>query len=279
MTTTSTDAPEAPIDPRMRARRREVRRREGRRRLRRLGAVAAMAGLVAAGALVTLSPVLDVDRVEVRGAVRTGIEEVQRAAGIDLGEPMVTLVGGSAEKGVEALPWVARATMVRSWPAKVIITVEERVAAAIARAGDGRRVLIDAEGRQLVVVAADDGAVDLPVLQGPPFDATPGSMVGHWASGAIELARRLGAGFDDVVVTVVDGALEARVSGAGVKDLLVRFGTPDRLESKVLALASVLAGAEPEPPPVVVDVRAPGAPSLTRAAPGPYALDRNKRFT
>lgn len=269
MTTTSTSRP--PIDPRIKARRREVRRHQGRRRLRRLGALGALAGVVLAGALLGVSPVLDVDRIEVRGAVRTGTDEVRRAASIDTGDPMVGVRTGRAERSLEALPWVADASIVRSWPATVVLDVEERVAAVFVDGGAGRGVLVDAGGHQLVEVgAADPLAEGLPTLRGPRFDPAPGGALGSWARGALELAGRLDAGFPDatVGVEVVGDRLEARLQSASDGDLVVRFGTADRLEAKVAALTSVLERAEPRP--VVVDVQAPDAPALT--PPGPARM-------
>ncbi|HSH23504.1 MAG TPA: FtsQ-type POTRA domain-containing protein [Acidimicrobiales bacterium] len=211
---------------------------------------------------------LDVDRVEVRGAVRTGTAEVRGAASIHPGEPMVAVRTGRATRALEALPWVAEVTVVRSWPATVVIDVEERVAAAFVDAGAGRGVLVDAGGHQLVGAGAADALAEgLPTLRGAPFDPAPGRPLGSWAAGALELAGRLDAGFADatVEVVVVDDRLEARLQGASVGDLLVRFGTSDRLEAKIAALASVVERAEPRP--AVVDVQAPDAPALT--PPGP----------
>lgn len=263
---TSTRVADVPIDPRIRARRRDVRRREGRRRLHRLGVVAVVACLALAGALAVLSPLVDVEHVEVRGASRSDVDEVRRAAGIEPGDPMVTVRVGGAVDAVESLPWVAGATAAREWPSTVVVSVEERAAAAVADAGGGRRVLVDASGRQLAVLEpGEDPGPRLSTLSGPPFDPAPGQALAPWATGALDAAHRLRGAFDGAAVHVaaLDGGLEARLQGPGEGELVVRFGSPDRLEDKVQALRSVLAAAGP--PPAVVDVRAPNAPALTRA--------------
>ncbi|MBW3575299.1 MAG: FtsQ-type POTRA domain-containing protein [Actinobacteria bacterium] len=268
MTTTSSRRPGHDIDPRIRHRRQEVRRHEGRRRLRRLAVVGGVAGFVAAGALLTSSPLLDVDRVEVEGVVHTDAEEVRRAAAIDIGEAMLTVRGSRATRAIEKLPWVATATVVRSWPATVIVNVAERSAVAVADLGAHRQVILGADGRQLAVVSrGDQRAEGLPVLQGLQFEPAPGQAVDPSDMGALELAERLGAQFDaaEVRVVVTDGAVEAALSRKPGGELVARFGTPDRLEAKVSALASVVqqAGAGV----AVVDVSAPDAPALTRAGP------------
>lgn len=267
MTTTSTGRPEPLIDPRIRDRRREIRRREGRRRLRRLAAVAGAATFVVSGVLVVLSPVLDVDRLAVRGAARTDVAEVGRVSGIEVGAPMATFLASKAAERVETLPWVARARVSRSWPSTVVVTIDERTPAAIAVAGgDGRKVLIDADGRQLAVTGDDGG---LPAISGLGFTPAPGVLLGEAASGALELATHLAAAFPDRRLSVVvdaGGALEARITGADGGEVRSLVGEPDRIPAKVLALASVLEQAGRTPPPSVVDVRAPDAPALTRAS-------------
>ncbi|MGI9033123.1 MAG: hypothetical protein ACR2HY_05490, partial [Acidimicrobiales bacterium] len=58
-----------PIDPRIRRRQLQVRRAEGRRRLRLLVATSIVVAVLGAGWGLTRSPLLDVDRVTVQGAV------------------------------------------------------------------------------------------------------------------------------------------------------------------------------------------------------------------
>lgn len=267
MTATSADRREPGIDPRIRERRREIRRHEGRRRLRRLGALAGAGVLAAGGAVVVLSPVLDVDRVVVRGAVRTDPAEVGRASGIDVGDPMATLSGPRAASSVERLPWVARATVTRSWPGTVIVSIDERTAVAVAVASGGRRVVVDAGGRQLGFTA-DDELLALPIIEGLHVEPAPGQFVGAEAAGALELAERLVAAFPAGTVAVAmdgRGALEARVTPAGSAQVRAVVGSSDRLADKVLALVSVVEQSGTDAAPAVVDVRAPDAPALTRA--------------
>ncbi len=269
MTTTATGRRVPNIDPRIRERRREIRRHEGRRRLRRLGVLTASGTRAAGGALVVLSPVLDVDRVVVRGAVRTDPAEVERASGIDVGDPMVTLARTRAAKEVETLPWVARATVARSWPGTVIVSIDERTAVAVAVAVDGRRVLLDAGGRQLGLADEDDQGLALPIVEGLPVEPAPGRSVDAGATGALELAGRLVAAFPGatVVVTVDRSALEARIAPVGSAEVRAVVGTSDRLADKVLALVSVVEQSGAATVPVVVDIRAPDAPALTRGGP------------
>src|SRR5690606_26352017 len=113
-------------DPRMRSRRIGVRREAGRRRLRRMLAGAAVAAALVGAAALTRTSLLDVDRIEVEGAARSGAAEVRRAAGVATGEPLVDVDTGAVAARVEELAWVAQARVDRAWPATLRIRVTER---------------------------------------------------------------------------------------------------------------------------------------------------------
>ncbi|HYD10757.1 MAG TPA: hypothetical protein VEA78_11690, partial [Acidimicrobiales bacterium] len=60
-----------------------------------------------------------------------------------------------------------------------------------------------------------------------------------------------------------DGTLEASVRLRDGHDATVRFGAPDQLEAKLLALGSVLETTDPAGLRII-DVRVPSGPALTR---------------
>ncbi len=256
------------VDPRLRARRRDVRRDEGRRRLRRLQVALGALGAAAGTYGLALSPVLDVDRVEVQGAARTGAAAVEEATGIDSGEAMLTLKLARIAGAVEALPWVDTATVTRRWPGELAVTVTERRPLAVVAANAGSWVVVDGDGRQLVVV--DEGAFpELARIVGLDFDPEPGVTMSGDVLGALELIRLLPAGLSEGVgqVTVSDRGIELSLPGQRDNVTLVRFGAPSLLTDKVEALvaladAGVLTGS---PEPLEVDVRVPDAPVLTRS--------------
>ena len=266
MTAPAREGPLA-VDPRLRARRREIQRHQGRRRLRRLQAALGLAALGAGAWALAVSPVADVDRVVVEGANRSGNDAVEEATGIHRGEAMATLDIGQADAGVEDLPWVATATVARRWPSSVVVVVTERRPMAVVVAADGSRVAVDAEGRQLAVV--EEGAFPgLVGITGLAPRADPGAGLGRDAAAPLELADLLSDAVPGLTseLAVVEGELEVRLLGGAGAEVLVRFGDGGLLADKVTALVALIdAGVVAEgPAPLEVDVRVPDAPVLTR---------------
>ncbi|MGH9266298.1 MAG: hypothetical protein ACRD1D_16565, partial [Acidimicrobiales bacterium] len=82
------------MDPRFRERRVEVRREEGRRRLRVLVGITATVLVGTGGWAATGSPLLDLDRVVVEGAVRTDPTEARFASGLRRGQRLIDVDEG-----------------------------------------------------------------------------------------------------------------------------------------------------------------------------------------
>lgn len=263
--------PTVPIDPRLQARRRDIRRQQGHQRRRRLAAALGALAVTSTGWALALSPMLDVDRVVVRGAAMSGDAVLGDVAGINPGQAMVTLDLEAAQVALEGSPWVARATVRRSWPGTVVISVSERTPVAAVRVGDtttGQWALVDADGRQLRLVAEEELA-PLVRIEGLPVEGRPGARLGPELAGALELAGRLSSALPvqpSRVTVAPGGGLEAVVSaGSGSPQVRALLGDGDYLDEKVVALVTVLEQAELKPAPdlSVIDVRVPDAPALT----------------
>lgn len=263
---TSTDErrPVPAIDPRIRARRIAVQRDVGRRRLHRLGFVAGAAAVALGAVGLALSPLLDVDRVVVVGAGRVDPGAVRRAAGIDPGDPLVTLDAAGAATRVRAVPWVATAAVERAWPGTVRIAVVEREPVAGLLRGDGRAALVDLGGRVLADVPAGEAGVLL--VSGLAEPGPPGSTVAD-ATGALDVARSLPASLlarTGGLHVEQDGTMALRLALAeGEEPALVALGDDQRLAEKLTALTTVLASV-PLDDLAVIDVAVPSAPALTR---------------
>jgi cell division protein FtsQ len=250
------------VDPRMRSRRIGVRRAAGRRRLKRVTILLGML-VVASGAVVaSQSSMLDVDRLVVSGARRTGADDVLRVSRVEQGDPMVGVDPAEVARRVEALPWVDEATVVRSWPATVRIEVTERSVAAVVQVTDERVALVDAHGRVLAIEPRPPDTLyetDEPLLvTGVEGRVAEGEMLGSEARPALRLAVAVGERMPGVVASV-STELDAVLVGGGA----IRFGSPAQLDVKVVAAKAVLDDVDTGCLDVL-DVRVPGSPALTR---------------
>jgi cell division septal protein FtsQ len=126
---------------------RRRRRRRALRLARRLGAwvcaallVVALGGALVLGArwLVTARP-FAVERIEVVGQSQLSADEVIAASGLSPGQNFFRLDARRAVAGVEALPRVRRAELVRAFPNRATLLVEERQPFLLVHAGGLQR--------------------------------------------------------------------------------------------------------------------------------------------
>jgi cell division protein FtsQ len=264
-----------PIDPRMAARGLAVRRDQHRRRRRWLITALLLVTVLVGAGLAARSPLLAVHQVVVRGARRTDATQVRAAARLSRHPPMLDVDLRAIGARVEALPWVARATIRREWPGTVTIALSERTPLAQVAESAGQTAVVDATGRVLAVAAGGDvaavlgaGPPPLPALQGLAPGGPAGSSLGPPARASLQIVVALqnllpGPGPGGYVLSAVtvggDGTVTASLA-PGVTSVV--FGSPDQLDAKVLALQSVLAHF---PPGTVatIDLRVPDTPVLT----------------
>jgi len=259
------------IDPRFRQRWVEARRAEGRRRLRVLLvtlAVVALGGLVVG---LVYSPLLRVRNVIVVGDVHTPRAQLLESAGLSApGRVPMVDAGSTAElRAVEALPWVARASLEKRWPWTVVLSVTERRPAALVADVRGQAVL-DATGRVLEVGSPPSGAGPLPVIAGV-VASTPGSAA--WPTGGTSrrvLAELLTAASDCPAGLARRGLELAAEVGWGLvahlrgSNALVVLGGSGEMGEK-LAILEELEGEVNLAQYKQVDLSVPQRPALTAA--------------
>jgi len=97
--------------------------------------------------LVAFSPILGVRTVQVRGAHSVTVTDIEAAAKVPHGRPLVRVDAAAVQRRVERLARVASASVRVSFPSTVVITVTERLAAGYL--SDGSTItLVDRTGRQ-----------------------------------------------------------------------------------------------------------------------------------
>jgi cell division protein FtsQ len=228
------------VDPRLRARRVKVARDAGRRRLRRLTWLGVALGVVGILVALTFSPVVDVEAVSVAGEGHTSADAITGAAGVATGDSLVWFDPGDAVRAIEALPWVAEATVERSWSGSVTIEVTEREAVA-AVAGDDGWFLADGTGRLLQAV--EDQPTDLPVVQGVHVTGRAGEVLDRAGIDTVTVAAAVPPSMRSQVATISsdgdDVAIALREGGAVV------LGGADDAPAKLASAAAVLATVSP----------------------------------
>lgn len=267
------------VDPRMKARRVAVLRAEGRRRLRIL--MVALGVILAAAAAwgVSLTPLLDVDRLAVSGIDPANRAEIVESSQLSVGMPMVFLDVDDAQSSIAALPWVRSARVWRDWPATVRIAVDPRVPAAVVPARGGRTALIDAYGYAIgwgPRPAEADAQADGP-------DPTAGSQVAALPHVSVPFSGQLGdihtsadgplavvaAMPDDLrawVRTVTVEAGQNRIGLELIGGATAVLGDPVLIDDKISALRAVLATADLECI-TTIDVTMPDLATVARHHP------------
>lgn len=233
------------IDPRLRARRGAVRRAEGRRRLRFILVGMAILGLIFAGWAALRSPLLDLDHIEIHGLGPGRLDEASKTIGLEPGTPLNDVEPASIEADLEALPWVLRADVERSWPNTVRVEVVERTPAAILAGATGEGVVVDAGGTVMAYAG--------PAYRGLPRVSLESSVeLGAVESDALPALALIEVIPDDLAawvesITYTRGASEAARGVVGI-DLVgqgaAHLGEPTLLSDKVAALRSVLNGVD-----------------------------------
>lgn len=251
-----TALPRVGMDPRIRERRIAVQRALGRRRLRLLLIGAGV--VIAAGVafLVVHSPLLDVDRVHVRGAQHVTAADVRKAARVPLHQPMLFLDTGAIARRVEQLPWVEHASIQRVYPGTVRILVDEYAPTAYVRAGTSF-VLLASNGRAIAITSAvDPGLREVRgVRRAPALHEllSPPEAAGVVAQLPVALAQRVAA------IDVAGANIAVDLNGGGA----IRFGTAADLPAKGAAALAVLTQNN-NAPFTYIDVSTPDTPVLRK---------------
>ncbi len=204
-----------------------------RRRLLRIGIAVVVVVLVGGTAWVVFaSPLLAVRNVTITGTHRTTKGLIDLTAAVPKGEPLARIDVGAVERRVEQLPLVASATVVRSWPSTITITVVERVPVAVAQSATGLR-LIDKDGNDLA--GTPTAPPGLTVISLDPATADPA---------AFKAAAAVVAGLPAVlrsVVTSVSAGTANSVDLHLVGGALVHWGDASQGAEKARILHTLLS--------------------------------------
>jgi cell division protein FtsQ len=239
------------IDPRIRERLIAVKREAGRRRLRLLLAGCCVLSTAGLAWLTINAPFFDIDRVEIRGDQRVSDKQIRAAARVDAHTPLLLVDAGAIAERIEALPWVANASVHREWPGTLRIDVSEHQASSYIRSGN-KALLVAPTGRIVAEVdAAPEGVMEVRGVRRAPVvgqllaPADAANIVGKLP---LALAERVEAVDVSRGITLV-------LRGGGA----IRLATADNLEAKAASAQAVLDHLDGEPF-TYIDVSTPQRP-------------------
>jgi len=234
--------------------------------------VLAVVGAAGIGAVKEVqSPRLALGRIDVSGARTTPASDVVLAAALPAGSNVWLLDTASAERRVEALPWIATASIRRSWPNHVSIVVKERVPVArvvLPTGGTSEEpaaqiALIDADMRVLAIQSNASQAGDLPLFRivpqpdaVQPGETIAGDDVQHAYDAMVEL-RALGLRISEVDLKPATGVTVTCDDG-----LHVILGSDDDLAKKVGLFKAIAPKISAPQDVVYVDLRSVRAPTV-----------------
>ncbi len=241
--------------PRIEARRRGVAEQSARRRLRWVLAALFAAFVGAMGHWVVQSPLLALDRFDVRGDLAADeVAAVAAAAGVEVGDPIIFVRPGRLRDHLLADPRVADARVTVRYPHEVAIDVLAHRPVAWLRAAPASWLHVTPDGH-VVAVATSPGAG--PTVEAPTADLAAGDRLSD--PEALAALAFVAALPDDVAgattVTAADGVLAATVAGHDVV-----LGAPTRMVDKAAVVAALLADATAG---TALDVTAPDRPAMT----------------
>jgi cell division protein FtsQ len=115
------------------------------------------------------------ENLEIRGAVHSNIARIQAVFARDAGKSVFDIPLAERRRHLLAVDWVREASVMRVWPDRIVITVEERVPVAFASlpiGGSARHWLALIDDRGVLLTLPPRKRFPLPVLSGITEDQT-----------------------------------------------------------------------------------------------------------
>jgi cell division protein FtsQ len=191
--------------------------------------------------------------VEVLGNHHAPTPQIVAAAGLIPGIRLSAVSASRVATRVEALPWVATATVTHVLPSRIRIAVQERRAAVIVQAGD-HAYLVDPEG--VVLQQQVGGYPTVAKLQ--LATVTPGTHISLPAfQAAVAVLDSLPADLR-ARLAVIDAPSPGLISLVLSDQTTVMYGTPDDLRNKNDDVTALFSGGRTY---TSIDVRASTHPA------------------
>jgi cell division protein FtsQ len=226
-----------------------------RRRWLKAAVAVLLVGLLGTGVwAVYYSSWFAVSRVVVTGTHRLTVGEVEAAARVPVGQPIVRVDISRIRRDVQAISQVGAVTVTTFWPDTVRISVVERAPVAVVRSASGGFRMLDTYGVDLGPLTERPAA--LPLIELDPATIAPATLRAA-ATVAASLSPALKAKVRSISAVTANSVTLQLVKGP-----IVRWGDDTDGAIKARVLLALL-----KHPAAVYDVSAPYAPTTAKVGP------------
>ena len=216
---------------------------------------------VGAFILLGVSPLLQIDRVEVHGLHRVTLMEVEKFLGVEQGDSILSTDSANARERIEMIPGVKEAHVSRSLVGGVVtVNITEHRPIALAMTQQSYWALVAEDGT--VLSPGMKLPPELPRLSGIRAAGVPGSSLESDSSSLISLLVLMSP---EMIEEFLALRLEDKGEIAGTlnNSTEVLFGDNRRLGAKVVSLAATFGHLEKlEKKAQLIDVAVPSVPKV-----------------
>ena len=216
---------------------------------------------VGAFILLGVSPLLQIDRVEVHGLHRVTLMEVEKFLGVEQGDSILSIDSANARERIEMIPGVKEAHVSRSLVGGVVtVNITEHRPIALAMTQQSYWALVAEDGT--VLSPGMKLPPELPRLSGIRAAGGPGSSLGSDSSSLISLLVLMSP---EMIEEFLALRLEDKgeIAGTLKNSTEVLFGDNRRLGAKVVSLAATFGHLEKlEKQAQLIDVAVPSVPKV-----------------
>jgi cell division protein FtsQ len=229
-------------DPTFEERQRRSRRRERLQRVKWLKLVGAIVALIMVVIALLASPIFAIRSVTVEGSVYTSTKVLAEVTKTLKGASVFTVDTGKARELLLADSWVSDVRITTRFPGKALVEIAERVPIVWYVGDDQKARIVDARGRVIAVLAGWPTKYLRVAGVGPSLEA--GAVADDVYRAAAQLVLALPEELRPLVKSLevsAGGELAMTLKGGTI----VRFGPPNDLQDKLVAVVVLLRRQNP----------------------------------
>ena len=229
-------------DPTFEERQRRSRRRERLQRVKWLKLVGAIVALIMVVIALLASPIFAIRSVTVEGSVYTSTKVLAAVTKTLKGASVFTVDTGKARELLLADSWVSDVRITTRFPGKALVEIAERVPIVWYVGDDQKARIVDARGRVIAVLAGWPTKYLRVAGVGPSLEA--GAVADDVYRAAAQLVLALPEELRPLVKSLevsAGGELAMTLKGGTI----VRFGPPNDLQDKLVAVVVLLRRQNP----------------------------------